>query len=200
MEEEDNSTFDFAASTQSGFDDSFSAPASSYGNYTMLLRRGKSRYLVAIGPHWCISAIGQAILASLGAVALYALWPLLNGFQIGLYLVFYTAVVALYFAMFVTNPGIVNKNRYVSSFNDIERKQRFACRKCCTVKEDHAFHCHDCGVCIAEHDHHCIWIGKCVGKGNLKLFYWFVASIPTFFVFVMFLSVWVTNQKIAHKA
>ena len=100
--------------------------------------------------------------------------------------------------MFLSDPGSVRKNRFVSSYSDVENKPKFSCRKCLTVKEDDAFHCYDCGICIVEHDHHCIWIGKCVGKENLKLFYWFVASVPSFFVFVMFLSVWVTNDKIGH--
>ena len=199
MENEESSAYEFNIPTQTIEKDTFNTFDSRYGNYTVLTGSRSSKNLILIGPHWYVSLTGQAIIIALGSCILYALWNFLNPLQICLYFIFFLAVVILYFAMFLSNPGIVTKNRFVSSFDDVETKQRFVCNKCCTVREDHAFHCHDCGICIIEHDHHCIWIGKCVGKYNLKLFYAFVASVPTFFVFVMFLSVWVTNQKITHK-
>ena len=197
-DDESASNFEFNASTLPTEASQRDSNVQTHGRYKLLFPRPDNKHLFIIGPHWYISIIGQLLVFSVGVTVLVALWSLLTVYQILLYFAFFLTTIGLYFGMFVSDPGILAKNRMLESFDDVETKTRYTCKRCLAVRADEAMHCDDCGICIIEHDHHCIWIGKCVGKNNLRLFYAFVASVPTFFVFVMFLSVWVTSQKITH--
>lgn len=42
---------------------------------------------------------------------------------------------------------------------------------------DYTKHCKLCDVCIEEYDHHCLFLNRCVGRGNHRLFLFFILSM-----------------------
>ena len=160
-----------------------------YGSMLILLKDRFGQPFLVIGPHWYVSMIGFGLIALVGFAIVVPLWPVLGavlkilfGFMLGFAL-------TMYIVMFLSNPGIIPQKISRSIANDAENKNDYSCLKCWAPKSKKAQHCDDCDVCIEQHDHHCVWVGKCVGGRNLMLFYVFVASIPIFFVFVMFMSI-----------
>ena len=164
----------------------------SYGNYIVFFKYRSSDFLFAIGPHWYVSVIGFTIIALVGGIIMIPLWNLVGSFMKFAYLVFYTFSLAMYLIMFLKNPGIIPQKRNSEAVVDLEQKNLYECKLCLSLRSQNAYHCEDCDVCIEEYDHHCIWVGKCVGKGNIYSFYMFVASIPAFFIFVMFMSCFIS--------
>ncbi|KAM3134625.1 hypothetical protein pb186bvf_013267 [Paramecium bursaria] len=99
----------------------------------------------------------------------------------------------------LVNPGVANKqnaetlpttidetNRYQ---NEKRRNQQWYCKTCKLIQLSHTHHCYDCDVCVLEMDHHCPWTGKCIGKGNIKQFYYFLASTLIFMVYNIIISI-----------
>ena len=96
-----------------------------------------------------------------------------------IYIAIFSATLLMLVALFISDPGIIEKNQ---SEPDLEDNDRVICTYCNTTKKQRGQHCHDCGVCIFNYDHHCDVIGKCIGGKNLFLFYIFVFLLPVFFI------------------
>ena len=166
--------------------------SSYYGNYLVFFKYRTSDYLITIGPHWYVSLIGFSLIGLVGGLIIVPLWSLIGIKLKVLYLIVYGFSLGMYLVMFFKNPGIIPQKRNANLEMDVEAKRNYSCLKCLSLKNQNAYHCEDCDVCIEEYDHHCVWVGKCVGKGNLIAFYVFVASIPGFFIFIMFMSCFIS--------
>ncbi len=158
-----------------------------YGNYVVFGKRN-GLYRFTIGPHWHISIFGFLFFVIFSGGILKVIWSSAGTYIKCLYIFLMNVAVALYIMMFLSNPGIISNKLESTDSEDLEDTQSYTCKKCRAIRSQKAFHCYDCGVCIEGYDHHCIWVGKCVGAGNLRLFYCFVAVIPSFFMFVMFMT------------
>lgn len=42
---------------------------------------------------------------------------------------------------------------------------------------DYTKHCKLCDVCIKDYDHHCLFLNRCIGRGNHRLFLFFILSM-----------------------
>lgn len=42
---------------------------------------------------------------------------------------------------------------------------------------DYTKHCKLCDVCIQDYDHHCLFLNQCIGRGNHRLFLFFIFSM-----------------------
>lgn len=42
---------------------------------------------------------------------------------------------------------------------------------------DYTKHCKLCDVCIKDYDHHCLYLNRCIGRGNHRLFLFFILSM-----------------------
>ena len=177
---------------QNDFDETGDNTFLNYGNYMMFFKYRSNDYICAIGPHWYVSVIGFGIIAAVGGLILVPLFNQINIFiKVG-YLFFYLFALLNYLIMFFKSPGIIPQKRNFELSKDIENKKQYECLTCLSLKTQKAYHCEECDVCIEEFDHHCIWVGKCVGKRNLVNFYIFVVSIPVFFIYVMFMSCFIS--------
>ena len=173
---------DLDRQTYSGASNSFG-----YGRYTVFfVSSGEPK--IAIGPQWYMPILGMLILGTLGVLALRPLLPMMSGFQVVLYVGFLGVALVLNLLVALSNPGIVPRPAYPEPLDDREANRQFDCSKCKTTREDRAYHCPDCDACIREHDHHCFWLGKCIGRDNLKVFYAFSAAVPSFFIYVLFVT------------
>ena len=171
--------------------DSVARLNSGHVSYGKLLVLGNSRYgkfRVVIGPHWYVSIIGFSLLTLIGIGILMPLWASLSIVLRILFILVFGFTLLMYVLIFLSNPGIIPQKPLGDPNEDVENKTKYSCTKCLSLREQKAYHCEDCDVCIEGWDHHCVWVGKCIGKQNLTMFYVFVAAIPIFFVFVMFMS------------
>ena len=97
--------------------------------------------------------------------------------------------------IFLTNPGIPNKNYYLKNFlnsekyidmTDIQKQNYYLCEICniiANINED-IVHCEECNICLKGYDHHCNWTGKCITNKNIISFHFF--SIGTFIYIVWY--------------
>lgn len=167
-----------------------------YGAYTVFGKFRTNKYLFAIGPHWYVSLLGIFLLTAVSALIFIPIWPLLNGLEHTVFFVLYGFMIFSYVITIFWNPGIIPMKQSPEVI-DLEGNEEFQCSVCRIPKgKMKAVHCHDCKICIEELDHHCIWTGKCIGKGNLKVFYVFIGSVPVFFVYIMIISVIIGNRTV----
>ncbi len=105
---------------------------------------------------------------------------LVNKDYLFLQLISYVILIILFFQLKNSNPGIVYSNFYNVSWLDIINKGYYINLFCpyCKIKNTYdTKHCFSCGFCIDGFDHHCSWIGNCIGKGNKRLFVYFLLFI-----------------------
>jgi DHHC palmitoyltransferase len=160
-----------------------------HGNSVFLYRSTISSkvwpFLCILGPDWpCNLFITFPIMILPGFFFLVFLWSRLTaGVIIGEFIVLVNGVLALSCTAF-TDPGFVPKGTVESL--EIAKAQAIeggyidnvtSCSFCNILRNSDIHHCYDCGQCVMELDHHCPWTGTCIGQQNLKMFYWFLASI-----------------------
>ncbi len=160
----------------------------SYGRLLVLGNPRFGQFRIVIGPHWYVSIIGFSLLTLIGVAILMPLWPSLTLVLRIIYILVFGFTLLMYLLIFLSNPGIIPQKLNGEAVEDVEAKSNYSCTKCMSLRTQKAYHCEDCDVCIEEWDHHCVWVGKCIGRQNLIAFYVFIATIPIFFVFVMFIS------------
>lgn len=160
----------------------------SYGKLLVLGNPRFGKFRIVIGPHWYVSIIGFSLLTLIGVGILMPLWPVLSLVLRIIYILVFSFTLFMYIIIFLSNPGIIPQKPNSEVAEDVEAKTKYSCTKCLSLRAQKAYHCEDCDVCIEEWDHHCVWVGKCIGRQNLLVFYVFVATIPIFFVFVMFMT------------
>ena len=165
-----------------------------YGRLWVFGRNEFGQYKFVIGPHWYYSLIGLTLIILLGGLILIPIWKVLGPIFKVLYITFWTLTIFVYLLIFLSNPGIIPQKSGRDLNEDVENKNQYSCLKCMALKVQRAYHCEDCDVCIDNFDHHCIWVGKCIGGKNLRLFYIFIATVPSFFMFVMFMSSFLSMQ------
>ncbi len=153
-------------------------------------RFGKFR--VVIGPHWYVSLLGFALLTLIGLGTLIQFWQSLSLVLRTLYISVLGFTLLMYTVMFLSDPGIIPQKLNGAAIEDVESTVKYSCTKCMALRSQKAYHCEDCDVCIDGWDHHCVWVGKCIGRENLMVFYVFVATIPIFFTFVMFMTCFIS--------
>ena len=169
----------------------------SFGRCVVFGKTKFGQYKYSIGPHWGCSIIGQLSVIAAGLLIMVFLWHSFSLFIKVIYLCMYIYVICLYFALFISNPGIVVRDPQINLSDDESGTVQLYCDRCNTLRSDNVFHCSFCDVCIKKHDHHCVWIGKCVGQRNLYLFYVFTVSLPVYFVFLIIVSSLINGHK--HK-
>jgi len=165
-----------------------------YGRLWVFGRNEFGQYKFVIGPHWYYSLVGLTLIILLGGLILIPIWSVLSLFFRTVYITLWTFTIFIYLVMFLSNPGIIPQKSGRELNEDVENKGQYSCLKCMALKVQKAYHCEDCDVCIDNFDHHCIWVGKCIGGKNLKIFYLFIATVPSFFMFVMFMSSFLSIQ------
>ena len=91
-----------------------------------------------------------------------------------------------YTLLLLLNPGIPTnkKNLDVSML----QKHYHQCKECNSIsfKQEGkmTLHCQNCNICVEHFDHHCAFATKCIGRGNKKIFKFWIYSIISFFVII----------------
>uniref|UniRef100_A0A3Q3WBL3 Palmitoyltransferase n=1 Tax=Mola mola TaxID=94237 RepID=A0A3Q3WBL3_MOLML len=83
----------------------------------------------------------------------------------------------------IQDPGTLDRAdadpRFSSIADLVENNQsahRF-CPYCELFPPNYTKHCKLCDVCIKDYDHHCLYLNRCIGRGNHRLFLFFILSM-----------------------
>ncbi|KAM7408784.1 hypothetical protein PAMA_002488 [Pampus argenteus] len=100
-------------------------------------------------------------------------------------LVHFSLVLGLFCKVLTQDPGTLDRAdadpRFSCIADLVENNQspnRF-CPYCELFQPDNTKHCKLCDVCIKDYDHHCLFLNRCVGRGNHRLFLFFILSMVT---------------------
>jgi palmitoyltransferase ZDHHC9/14/18 len=58
------------------------------------------------------------------------------------------------------------------------------CDVCALYRPPRTVHCRLCNNCVEVFDHHCPWLGTCVGRGNYRMFTYFLYSLTLLDIFI----------------
>ncbi|XP_042290404.1 putative ZDHHC-type palmitoyltransferase 6 isoform X2 [Thunnus maccoyii] len=100
-------------------------------------------------------------------------------------MVHFSLVLGLFCKVLTQDPGTLDRAdadpRFSCIADLVENNQsphRF-CPYCELFQPDNTKHCKLCEVCIKDYDHHCLFLNRCVGRGNHRLFLFFILSMVT---------------------
>ncbi|XP_054655192.1 palmitoyltransferase ZDHHC13 [Dunckerocampus dactyliophorus] len=110
-----------------------------------------------------------------------SVWP--TGTLVQASMVHFCLVLALFYKVLTQDPGTLNRAeadpRFSCVADLVENNQsphRF-CPYCELFQPDRTKHCKLCNVCIKSYDHHCLFLNRCIGRGNHRLFLFFMLSM-----------------------
>ncbi|XP_044229524.1 putative ZDHHC-type palmitoyltransferase 6 isoform X1 [Thunnus albacares] len=112
-----------------------------------------------------------------------SVWPTSALVQVSM--VHFSLVLGLFCKVLTQDPGTLDRAdadpRFSCIADLVENNQsphRF-CPYCELFQPDNTKHCKLCEVCIKDYDHHCLFLNRCVGRGNHRLFLFFILSMVT---------------------
>ncbi|KAL6101803.1 uncharacterized protein ACO6RY_16969 [Pungitius sinensis] len=98
-------------------------------------------------------------------------------------MVHFSVVLVLFSKVMTQDPGALHRAEADPRFSCIadlvennESPHRF-CPYCEMFPPDYTKHCKLCEMCIKDYDHHCLFLNRCVGRGNHRLFLFFIFSM-----------------------
>ncbi|KAM8859685.1 uncharacterized protein AB9W97_019606 isoform 1-T2 [Spinachia spinachia] len=98
-------------------------------------------------------------------------------------MVHFSVVLVLFSIVMTQDPGALHTAEADPRFSCIadlvennESPHRF-CPYCELFPPDYTKHCKLCEMCIKDYDHHCLFLNRCVGRGNHRLFLFFIFSM-----------------------
>nr|XP_040035075.1 probable protein S-acyltransferase 23 [Gasterosteus aculeatus aculeatus] len=98
-------------------------------------------------------------------------------------MVHFSVVLVLFCKVMTQDPGALCRAEADPRFSCIadlvennESPHRF-CPYCEMFPPDYTKHCKLCEMCIKDYDHHCLFLNRCVGRGNHRLFLFFIFSM-----------------------
>ncbi|XP_061766233.1 uncharacterized protein si:ch211-223a10.1 [Nerophis ophidion] len=106
-----------------------------------------------------------------------------TGVLVQVSMVHFCLVLALFCKVLSQDPGSLDKTeadpRFSCVADLVENNQspRRFCPYCELFQPDHTKHCKLCNACIKDYDHHCLFLNRCVGRGNHRLFLFFILSM-----------------------
>ncbi|XP_035255848.1 palmitoyltransferase ZDHHC13 [Anguilla anguilla] len=108
------------------------------------------------------------------------IWPAPTLLHVSI--VHFSAVLWLFRKVLTKNPGQLQPEdadpRFSSIMSLVEANEssRF-CIYCEIFQPDSCKHCRLCNMCMLDYDHHCLFLNQCVGRGNHRLFLFFILSM-----------------------
>ncbi|XP_077470308.1 uncharacterized protein LOC144085142 [Stigmatopora argus] len=110
-------------------------------------------------------------------------WPSHVLFQVSTFQ--FCIVLSLFCRLLTQDPGTLecaDADPQFSCIADLVGKNqsphRF-CPYCELFQPDYTKHCKLCDVCVLDFDHHCLFLNQCIGRGNHRLFLFFIISMVT---------------------
>uniref|UniRef100_A0A3Q0T0V3 Palmitoyltransferase n=1 Tax=Amphilophus citrinellus TaxID=61819 RepID=A0A3Q0T0V3_AMPCI len=108
-------------------------------------------------------------------------WPTSALTQVSM--VHFSILLGLFCKVLTQDPGALDREESDPRFSCIadlvennQSPQRF-CPYCELFQPDYTKHCKLCEVCIKDYDHHCLFLNRCIGRGNHRLFLFFILSM-----------------------
>ncbi|XP_074501817.1 uncharacterized protein LOC141773736 isoform X1 [Sebastes fasciatus] len=110
-----------------------------------------------------------------------SVWPTSALVQVSMF--HFSLVLGLFCKVLTQDPGTLERADADPRFSCIadlvessESPHRF-CPYCELFPPDYTKHCKLCDVCVKDYDHHCLFLNRCVGRGNHRLFLFFILSM-----------------------
>lgn len=140
-----------------------------YGRFPTFDRQ-PSPLLLVLGPHWNMLSINLGTLLFAG----YAVWDLTGSMASSCC---HFICMMFLISVSVVNPGIMPKCSKPQGPNWTY------CSRTQSWRPPKVLYCRYCKQLIIDYHHYCPWIGTVLGKGNLRVFFWYM------FTFVATLAV-----------
>ncbi|KAM6997064.1 uncharacterized protein LKV04_005798 [Tautogolabrus adspersus] len=110
-----------------------------------------------------------------------SVWPTTALVQVSM--VHFSLVLGLLCKVLTQDPGALDRAdadpRFSCIADLVENNQsphRF-CPYCELFPPDYTKHCKLCDMCVRDYDHHCLFLNRCIGRGNHRLFLFFILSM-----------------------
>ncbi|XP_078129732.1 uncharacterized protein LOC144532697 [Sander vitreus] len=124
-----------------------------------------------------IAGLFHSLLCFYGKI-MPSVWPISVLVQVAMF--HFSLVIGLFCKVLTQDPGTMDRAdadpRFSCIADLVENNQsphRF-CPYCELFQPDFTKHCKLCDVCIKDYDHHCLFLNRCVGRGNHRLFIFFI--------------------------
>ncbi|XP_031735044.1 putative ZDHHC-type palmitoyltransferase 6 [Anarrhichthys ocellatus] len=106
-----------------------------------------------------------------------------NSVLVHVSMVHFSLVLILLCKVMTQDPGTLDRADVDPRFSciadlveDNQSPHRF-CPYCELFPPDYTKHCKLCEMCIKDYDHHCLFLNRCVGRGNHRVFLFFILSM-----------------------